>query len=87
MYNIAMDDDQFTRLFKYMTERFDSIDEKLDQKANKTDMDRLINTMDDFIRQITDNNTENAVRDAQFARLVEWARKVSEKTGVPLPNL
>jgi len=48
-----MDDDQFTRLFKYMTERFDSIDEKLDQKANKTDMDRLINTMDDFIRRIT----------------------------------
>lgn len=70
-----------------MTERFDSIDEKLDQKANKTDMDRLINTMDDFIRRITDNETDQAARDAQFARLVDWAHKVSEKTGVPFPNL
>lgn len=51
-----------------MTERFDSIDEKLDQKASKTDMDRLINTMDDFIQRITDSETEQAARDAQFAR-------------------
>lgn len=70
-----------------MTERFDSIEEKLDQKADKVDLDRLINTMDDFIRQITDRDAENAARDAQFARLLEWAREVSKKTGVPLPNL
>lgn len=82
-----MDDDQLTRLLKYMTERFDSLDEKLDRKADKADVERLINTMDDFIRRITDNETEQAARDAQFARLVEWAREVSKKTGVPLPNL
>lgn len=82
-----MDDDQLTRLLKYMTERFDSLDQKLDRKADKADVERLINTMDDFIRRITDNEIEQAARDAQFARLVEWAREVSKKTGVPLPNL
>ncbi len=87
VYNKAMDDDQLTRLLKYMTERFDSLDQKLDRKADKADVERLINTMDDFIRRITDNETEQAARDAQFARLVEWAREVSKKTGVPLPNL
>ncbi len=53
-----MDDDQFTRLFKYIEDFRSEVNEKLDQKANKADMDRLINTMDDFIRRITDNETE-----------------------------
>jgi len=26
-------------------------------------------------------------RDLQFERLLEWARKVSEKTGIPLKDL
>ena len=69
-----MDEGQFTRLFKYIEDFRSEVNEKLDQKANKTDMDRLINTMDDFIRRITDNETDQAARDAQFARLVEWAR-------------
>jgi hypothetical protein len=32
-------------------------------------------------------NDDQAARNAQWNRLVEWARKVSEKTGVPLPDL
>ena len=34
-----MNDDQFTKLFGYMQERFDSVDKKLDQKADKADID------------------------------------------------
>ncbi len=55
--------------------------------AKKDDLEHLRNTMDDFIRRITDSETEQAARDAQFSRLVEWAREVSKKTGIPLPNL
>ena len=61
--------------------------EGFENTTQKDDLEHLRNTMDDFIRQITDNNAENAARDAQFARLLEWAREVSKKTGVPLPNL
>lgn len=82
-----MNDDQFTKLFKYIEDFRTETNERFDATAGKDDLEHLRNTMDDFIRQITDNNTEQAARDAQFARLVEWAREVSKKTGVPLPNL
>jgi len=82
-----MNDDQFTKLFKYIEDFRSEVNGKLDRKAETSDLDRLVNTMDNFIRQITDNDAENAARDAQFTRLVEWAREVSKKTGVPLPNL
>lgn len=82
-----MSSDEFTKLFKYIEKRFDEVNEKLDRKAEADRVEQLIDTMDDFIRRITDNDVEQAARDAQFARLVEWAREVSKKTGVPLPDL
>ena len=53
-----MQDDRFDKLFSYMEKRFDAIETKLDAKADKADVDHLINTMDDFIRRITDSDTE-----------------------------
>lgn len=87
VYNRIMNDDQFDKLFKYVERRFDTVEEKLDRKSEKADVEHLINTMDDFIRRITDSDDEQAARDAQWNRLVEWAREVSKKTGVPLPDL
>ncbi len=49
--------------------------------------DRLVNTIDGFVKRLEDNEIENAARDAQFARLLDWAEKVAEKTGIPLPAL
>ena len=49
--------------------------------------ERLLNTVDAFVKRIDDYETEQAARDSQFAKLLEWARKVSEKTGIPLENL
>lgn len=98
-YNNSMDneqlaksfDKQFDRLYVYMEKRFDEIDKRLehveDSMATKDSINHLINTMDDFIRRIENNEIEQASRDAQFARLVVWAREVSKKTGVPLPDL
>lgn len=82
-----MNDDQFDKLFSYMQKidtRLQGVEESM---ATKDSIDRLASTMDDFIRQLTDSETEQVARDAQWNRLLEWARKVSEKTGVPLPDL
>jgi septal ring factor EnvC (AmiA/AmiB activator) len=49
--------------------------------------DRLMNTIDAFVSRIDGYETEMAVRDRQMERLLAWARKVSEKTGIPLENL
>lgn len=70
-----------------MVRGFDEINDKLDRKADKADIEDLKNVMHDFIKQIVDNNEEQAVRDVQWHRLIEWAHKVSEKTGIPLPDL
>jgi len=53
----------------------------------KASIDRLTNTIDGFVARLDSHETENAARDAQFARLLDWARKVSKKTGVPLENI
>jgi len=38
--------DEFTKLFRYMTKRFDVIEKKLDEKADKTDMQRALGLLD-----------------------------------------
>lgn len=53
----------------------------------KASHDKLINTIDAVIKRYDDMDVENAARDSQFQKLLSWARKVSEKTGIPLENL
>ena len=48
---------------------------------------RLLITIDGFVARIDRYESEQLARDNQFNRLLEWARKVSEKTGIPLENL
>ncbi|HET8709059.1 MAG TPA: hypothetical protein VFL85_02130 [Candidatus Saccharimonadales bacterium] len=59
-----MSDDEFTRLFKYMQERFDVVENKLDQKASQSSVDNLIGAIDTFIRRLDTNESEQAARDA-----------------------
>ena len=82
-----MSDDQFTKLFKYVEEFRTEINVKLDEKASQSSLDRLTNTVDAFIKRLDTHDTEMTARDAQFARLLDWAHKVSKKTGIPLENL
>lgn len=69
---------------------------QVDQRFNKVEtdisdirisLDRLTNTLDGFLKRLDDIETEQTARDAQFARLVEWAKQVSIKTGIPLKDL
>ena len=64
--------------FNKLEERMDSFDEKLN---------KLTSTIDGFIKRLDEVDGEQTARDAQFERLLKWARKVSEKTGIPLENL
>ena len=66
-------------------ERFNKVEK--DIKDIKRSIDRLTNTIDGFVKRLDDQDIENAARDAQFEKLVIWAKKVSEKTGIPLENL
>lgn len=82
-----MSEDQFTKLFKYMQEHFSDVEKKLDKTASKDSLDRLQNTIDNFIKRLDDSEIEQSSRDLQFERLLSWARQVSKKTGIPLVYL
>jgi archaellum component FlaC len=69
---------QVSNQFAQVNNRLDSLDQKYDH---------LINTIDGFLSRIDKYETELAARDNQFEKLLVWARKVSEKTGIPIENL
>jgi len=78
--------------FNQVDARFSGIENEIAEiKQDIIDLnashERLLNTVDAFVKRIDDYETEQAARDSQFAKLLEWARKVSEKTGIPLENL
>lgn len=82
--------------FDQMDERFNIFEFRVNARFDKIEAqivdlqkshDRLLNTVDKLISRIDDYETEQAARDNQFEKLLEWARKVSVKTGIPLENL
>jgi tetrahydromethanopterin S-methyltransferase subunit B len=66
-------------------ERFNKLEARVDDLDKK--FDRLLNTIDGFLKRLDEVEAEQTARDVQFERLLEWAREVSKKTGVPLKNL
>ncbi len=82
-----MKEDEFTKLFKYVEEFRQEMNQKFEETASRTSIDRLTSTIDGFVKRLDDNETEAAARDYQFERLLVWARKVSKKTGIPFENL
>ncbi|MFO0971543.1 MAG: hypothetical protein U0520_04340 [Candidatus Saccharimonadales bacterium] len=80
-----MNDEQFTKLFAYIEEFRSEVNQRMDDFDAK--IDRLTNTLDKFAKRLDDHETEMLARDSQFEKLLAWARKVSEKTGIPLENL
>jgi exonuclease VII large subunit len=67
--------------------RFNELEQKLDSKASQTSIDTLQRTIDRFVNRLDEQEIELRSRDNQFDKLLEWAQKVSEKTGIPLENL
>lgn len=67
-----------------VSDQHTGVNERLDKIDSK--YDHLINTIDGFVGRIDKYETELLARDSQFERLLSGARKVSEKTGIPLEN-
>ncbi len=79
-----------------LSEIISTFAQQVDERFNRVESDihelkeshnRLLNTIDGFLSRIDKYETEMAARDHQLEKLLSWARKVSEKTGIPLENL
>lgn len=61
-----MQDDQFTRLFKYMEKRFDDIDNQLELTAEKLATDKILNHLDAVRETLDSDELEPALQTAQL---------------------
>ncbi|MEO6761782.1 MAG: hypothetical protein ABI220_05460 [Candidatus Saccharimonadales bacterium] len=63
-------------------ERFNQLELRVDKLEEQ--FDRLNNTLDAFLKRLSDIEADNSARDAQIARLERWIETVAQKAGVKL---
>lgn len=79
-----MSEDEFTRLFKYLTERFDKVDKVLEQKASNADMQRVLKLLDEMAKRQEISDDERLVMGHQLERLDRWTHELAKKIGYEL---
>lgn len=79
-----MSEDEFTRLFKYITERFDKIDKALEGKANNVDMQHVLGLLDELAKRVEISDDERLVMGHQLDRLDRWTHELANKIGYEL---
>jgi len=79
-----MSEDQFTKLFTYMERRFADLEFKLDAKADKVVVDRMLAALDHVLKRLESNEQERLVILHQLARHEQWIDQLAAGTGVSL---
>lgn len=81
-----MSHDEFVKLFKYMTKRFDEIDGKMDSKFDKVDQrfDRLEKLVDSIVKNQEINDDERLVMGRLLDRHDQWIHALADKIGYKL---
>ncbi len=79
-----MSDDQYIKMFRYMTERFDALERRMDEKADKADMNRILNSIDGIIARMDTDEKERSAILHQLGRHERWIERLSANTGTKL---
>ena len=79
-----MSQDEFTKLFRYMTERFDKIDQTLERKADAATLDRALALLDKILKQQAVDEDERLVMGHQLDKLDRWVHELAKKIGYTL---
>ncbi len=82
-----MSDDQFTKLFRHMTERFDKIEETLANTATKEELNELRDTVIDFAGRLEDYEVEDAATDHKLLRHERYIEAIADKVGINLDTI
>lgn len=79
-----MNDDQFTKLFKYIEDFRAEVNKKLDEKASQKDMQRVLNFLDEIAKRQEISEDERLVVGHQLERLDRWTHELANKIGYKL---
>ena len=77
-----MTDDQFTRLFKHMTDGFAAIDQRFDAVDKR--ISGIYDLLDKNIAEHQKQEEERAAMNRQLDRHDKWLHDLAEKTGAQL---
>ena len=75
---------QLDRIVTAVVQGFEGVDKKLDDKAAKTDMQRVYDYLDKIIKQQEINDEERLIMGHQLERLDHWVHEVADKIGYTL---
>lgn len=75
-------DKQFDKIMAFMLKRFDQIERTLETKADKKDLDRIMNALDSVVRRQETWEQEYLASGNQLGRIQDWAEKVAPKVNV-----
>jgi hypothetical protein len=78
----VMSDDQFAKLFKYMEKRFGVIEKKLDQKADRVQVDRIYALLDEDLQRRETDDQERTFMNHQLDRHEGWIARAAKRLGV-----
>lgn len=78
---VTMNDDEFTKLLKYMQEFRKEVNEKLDMKADK---DRVYSALDAILKRSETHEQERLFADHQIDRHEDWIKQLTTSTKTKL---
>jgi hypothetical protein len=79
-----MSADEFTKLFRYLSERFDKVDNALEEKASNADLQRALGLLDELIKRTEISEDERLVMGHQLERLDRCTHDLAQKIGYEL---
>ena len=79
-----MSDDQFTKLFKYMTQRFDILEAKIEAKADKSRLENVYNLLDADVKHRETDHQERTAMNHQLNRHQSWFKQLAKNTNTKL---
>lgn len=78
------DDEKYVKLFQYVTDRLQAIEDKVDGTATKDQVDHVYQAIDGMLKQLQTNEQERAVLDNQLVKYNRWFDQLAHKANVKL---
>jgi hypothetical protein len=88
-----MSEDQFTKLEKYLDERFDIMEQRFDFAEQhmreqfddvRSDLDKLRNTLDGIAQRLDHDDTERTAMSSKLDRHDHWIKQLADHQEVKL---